>query len=97
MPIVPPPPIVVQCPNPVPIGLNNITLANATAMKELKTSGTREDPLDAFIEGRDDEANVDMYLNLPNIEDVKMSTDSSKRKRCEESEETTSPSSAGFA
>jgi len=40
--------------------------------------------------GVEDEANVDMYLNLHNIEDVEMSMDLSKRKRSEEGEEATS-------
>lgn len=31
--------------------------------------------------------NADLFLNLGNIEDVQMSTDSSKRKRMEEREE----------
>lgn len=38
-------------------------------------------------EGMDAEDNADMFLNLDNIEDVEMSTDSSKRKRDEEGEE----------
>jgi len=35
----------------------------------------------------DADENVYMYLNLENIEDVEMSTDSSKRKRVEKGEE----------
>jgi len=46
--------------------------------------------LDAFNDGGEDEHIVDMYLNLQNLEDVEMSTDSSKRKRSEEGEEASS-------
>jgi len=45
------------------------------------------DPLDGLNLGGVDEPNVDVFLNLQNIEDVEMSTDSSKRKRKEEREE----------
>ena len=52
------------------------------------------DPLqaypDAFLDGRDADTNVDMFLNLNNVEDVEMSAESSKRKRDEEGEEVTS-------
>jgi len=46
--------------------------------------------LDALNLGGDEALNVDMFLNLQNIEDVEMSTDSSKRKRSEEGEEASS-------
>jgi len=48
------------------------------------------DPLDGMNLGGEEEPNVDMFLNLQNIEDMEMSTDSSKRKRKEEGEEATS-------
>jgi len=48
--------------------------------------------LDALKLGGEEEPNMDMYLNLQNIKDVEMSTDSSKRKRNEEGEEATSTS-----
>ena len=41
-------------------------------------------------EGMDADENVDMFLNLESIEDVEMSTDSSKKKRVEEGEECSS-------
>ena len=48
------------------------------------------DPLDALNAGMEDDTYVDMFLNLQNIENAKMSTNSSKRKRWEEGEEATS-------
>jgi len=48
------------------------------------------DPLDGLNMAGEEEPNVDMFLNLQNIDDVEMSTDSSKRKRKEEGEEATS-------
>jgi len=48
------------------------------------------DSLDALQTWIEDENNMDMYLNLQNIEDVEMPTDSSKRKRNEEGDEATS-------
>ena len=45
LPAVTPPTTVVQCPKPAHVGPNNIILANATAMKELEITGTKEDPL----------------------------------------------------
>ena len=37
----------------------------------------------------DAEDDVDMFMNLQNIEDIEMSTDSAKCKRCEDGEEAT--------
>ena len=37
-----------------------------------------------------DDAEVDTFLNLHNIEDIEISTDSAKRKRCDDGEEVTS-------
>ncbi|KAJ8422101.1 hypothetical protein Cgig2_011968 [Carnegiea gigantea] len=42
---------------------------------------------DDIEDGMDAVENFDMFLNLDNIEDVEMSTDSSKRKRVEEGED----------
>jgi len=56
-----------------------------------------QDPLDAFhrasIDGMGVEDNVDVFLNLQRIEDIDMSTDASKHKRCEEGEEVNSHAS----
>ena len=75
------------CPNPTPLGLNDIILANIVALKQGKTQIAEGDPLDAFNLGVKEEANMDVFLNLQNIEDVDMSMDSSKRKRIEQGEE----------
>jgi len=72
-----------------PLGHDGILLANALAMQRGQPLAP-EDPLDALNEGGDEEHNVDMYLNLQNLEDVEMSTDSSKRKRREEGQEASS-------
>jgi len=52
------------------------------------------DPLQAlpgaFLDGMDDDSNVDTFLNLQNLDDVEMSTDSAKRKRGEDGEEVSS-------
>ena len=47
-------------------------------------------PLDGLNLAGEEEPNVDMFLNLQNIDDVKMCTDSSKRKRKGEGQEATS-------
>jgi len=63
-------------------------------MKHLEKPLAKDDPLDALNSSVaadvEDDANVDMFLNLQNIENAKMSTNSSKRKRWEEGEEATS-------
>jgi len=59
-------------------------------MKQVEKPLVEDDPLDALNTSVEDETNTDMYLNLQNIKDVEMSTDSYKRKRCEEGEEATS-------
>ncbi|KAJ8444540.1 hypothetical protein Cgig2_000819 [Carnegiea gigantea] len=73
-----------------------IVLANLASMKSQDEGSPNDDNLVAMVagddEGMDEEENVDMFLNLENIEDVEMSTDSSKRKRVEEGEECTSHS-----
>ena len=71
-------------------------LANLTAIKSQDEGSPNADKLmameDGENEGMDEEENVDMFLNLEKIEDVKMSTDLSKRKRVEEGEKCTSHS-----
>lgn len=68
-----------------------IILANPTDMKNQGEGSSNIDTLNAVTD--DDEERMDayenanMFLNLENIEDVEMSTDSSKRKRVEEAEE----------
>lgn len=49
-----------------------------------------DEAFDVTDEGLNEDEYIEMYLNLHNIEDIEMSTDSSKRKRCEEGEEATS-------
>lgn len=71
-----------------PIG---IILENPSPIKTQAQGPSNLDTLFAMEnedeEGMDAEDNADMFLNLDNIEDVEMSTDSSKRKRDEEGEE----------
>ena len=64
----------------------------------MKTQGEGSSNSDTLIamdndkkEGMDADESVDMFLNLENIEDVEMSTDSSKRKGVEEGEESVAP------
>ena len=75
--IEPSPSHLVGYPNSVALGPNDIIMANTTVMKQVEKLMVEDNPLDALNIGVDDETNVDMYLNLQNIEDVKMSTDSS--------------------
>ncbi|KAJ8424545.1 hypothetical protein Cgig2_010845 [Carnegiea gigantea] len=76
---------------PTPLNPNGIVLANLIVMKSQDEGSSNSDKLMAMDnvgdKGMDEEENVDMFLNLGNIEDMKMSTDSSKRKRIEEGEE----------
>ncbi|KAJ8438410.1 hypothetical protein Cgig2_004520 [Carnegiea gigantea] len=78
---------------PGPTGPNEIILANPNAIEPQDDCSTPSDNLLAMVEdgdgGIEDDANIDMFLNLENIEDVEMSTDSTKRKRIEEGEELT--------
>jgi len=83
------PPRMVRALDPTPVGPDDILLAN-TVMMQGEHSMTPADPLDAFNDGGEDDQNIDMYLNLQNLEDVEMSTDTSKRKRSEEGEEASS-------
>jgi len=59
-------------------------------MNSEKDLATKVDPLDALKIGIDDVANMDVFLNLQNFEDVEMSVDSSKRKRIEDGDEASS-------
>ena len=76
---------------PAPLNPNGIVLANLTVMKSQDEGSSNSDELMAMNhvkdEGLDEEENVDMFLNLGNIKDMEMSTDSSKRKRIEEGKE----------
>jgi len=78
------------CPNPAPLGPDDIILANTLGLKQGKTQITEGDPLDALNLGVEVEANMDVFLNLQNIEDVDMSMDYFKRRRIEEAEEASS-------
>jgi len=75
--------------NPAPLGPDGIILANTVAFNQNLNQTEEGDPLDALNEGLE-EANMDVYLNLQNLDDVEMSVDSSKRKRVEEGEEASS-------
>ena len=59
-------------------------------MNSGKDLAIKDDPLDALKIGTDDAANLDVFLNLQNLEDVEMSVDSSKRKRIEVGDEASS-------
>lgn len=75
-------------PNPAPTNPDGIILTNMNAM--LEDPFTNDEIFNDGDEGMNEDENADMYLNLQNIEDIKMSSDSSKRKRCEDGEEATS-------
>jgi len=57
------------------------------------------DPLEAhsggLLDGMEEDTNVDMYLNLNNVEDIEMSTESAKRKRDKDGEEVSSQAPTG--
>ena len=59
-------------------------------MNSEKDLAIEDDPLDALKIGTDDVANMDVFLNLQNFEDVEMSMDSSKRNRIEDGAEVSS-------
>jgi len=73
--------------NLAPLGPDDTILANPTTMNETQDPMIETDPLDALNDGMDVENHVNMFLNLYDIE---MSTNSSKKKRCEEGKEATS-------
>ena len=83
------PPSFVPFSTPAPLRPDDIILANAVAFNQNLNHTEEGDPLDALNEGLA-EANMDIYLNLQNMDDVEMSVDSSKRKRVEEGEEASS-------
>ena len=71
------------------MGPNGILLSNPLVMHHNDVLMFGADPLDGLNMAGEEEPNVDMFLNLQNIDDVEMSTDSSKRKRKEEGGEAT--------
>ena len=77
-------------PNSAPVGLDGILLANPLVMHHNDVLMFGADPLDGLNVTGEEEPNLYMFLNIQNIEDVEMSTDSSKRKRKEEGKEATS-------
>jgi len=87
--VLPPPAPFMPCPNPAPLGPEDIILANAAVFKMDNPTVPATDPLDAFNEDLAD-AEMDDFLNLQNIDDVEMSSDSAKRKRREEGDEASS-------
>ena len=69
-----------------PVVAEGIVLANpAVVASYVGELDPNYDPLEAllgeFLDGMDDDTNIDMLLNLENIADIEMSTDSTKRKR----------------
>jgi len=84
----------VHTPNPGLVILDGIILANLNAILPIDDPNLVPDPLDALNEDMLDdmeaENNADLYLNLHNLEDIEMSSDSTKRKRSEDGEEATS-------
>jgi len=87
--VLPPPAPFIPCPNPAPLGPEDIIFANAVAFKMDHSTVPANDPLDALNEDLAD-VEMDDFLNLHNFEDVEMSSDSAKRKRREEGEEASS-------
>jgi len=53
-----------QFPNPTLLGANDIILANPLVMNPEKMQPTEEDSLDALKMGTEDDANMDIFLNL---------------------------------
>ncbi|KAJ8452550.1 hypothetical protein Cgig2_000139 [Carnegiea gigantea] len=76
---------------PGTLDLTGIILANPTDENTQDGDSPNLDTLNAMeddeAEGMDAYDNAELFLNLGNIEDVEMSTNSSKRKRMEEGEE----------
>ena len=85
------PTVLYRISNPAPTNSKGIILANLSAM--VGDPPINDEPLDATDEGTNEDEDIEMYLNLHNIEDIEMSTDSSKRKRCDKREEATSQAS----
>ncbi|KAJ8450358.1 hypothetical protein Cgig2_004815 [Carnegiea gigantea] len=84
----------VHTPNPGSVIPDGIILANLTAILPTDDPSLVPDPLDAINEDMLDDMeaknNADLYLNLHNLEDIEMSSDSTKKKRSEDGEEATS-------
>jgi len=74
--------------NLAPTDPEGIMPANLNAV--LEDPPINDETVNDIDEGMNEDENVDVHLNLQNIEDIEMSTDSSKRKRCEDGEETIS-------
>lgn len=72
------PTMLYRIPNPLSANSKGIILANLSAMVE--DPPINDDPLNATDEVMNEDEDIDMYLNIHNIEDIEMSTDSSKRK-----------------
>jgi len=75
--------------NPAPLGPDDIILANPMAFKLVNDPVDEGDPLDAHNDVMDDN-DVEAFFNLHAIDDVDMSSDSSKRKRLDDGEEASS-------
>ncbi|KAJ8421584.1 hypothetical protein Cgig2_029900 [Carnegiea gigantea] len=74
----------VHTPNPRSVIPDGIILANLTAFLPTNDPNLVPNPLDALnediLDDMEAENNVDLYLNLHNIEDIEMSSDSTKRR-----------------
>jgi len=77
--------------NPAPLGPDDIILANPMDFNLENDQVVEGDPLDALNDDMED-TNAEAFLNLHTLEDVDMSSDSSKRKRLEDGEEASSHS-----
>lgn len=64
-------------PNPLSANSEGIILANLSVVEDPPIN---DEPLNATDEVMNEDEDIDMYLNIHNIEDIEMSTDSSKRK-----------------
>ncbi|KAJ8436019.1 hypothetical protein Cgig2_007677 [Carnegiea gigantea] len=79
------PTMICKIPNLAPTNPEGIVLANLNVV--LEDPPINDETLNDIDEGMNEDKNVDVYLNLHNIEDIEMSTDSFKRKRCEDGKE----------
>ncbi|KAJ8420706.1 hypothetical protein Cgig2_013249 [Carnegiea gigantea] len=82
------PMVLYRIPNLAPANPEGIILANLSVMAE--DPPINDEPLDATNEVINEDEDIDIYLNLHNIEDIEMSTDSCKRTRYKKGEEATS-------
>jgi len=76
--------------HPVNLIYEGIILANTDDINDVDEAHSHTDPLDALHVSMEANDDMNLYLHLNNIEDIEMSMDSTKRKRCEDGEETTS-------